>query len=34
VLSKEVLADRLRQVLYDPGNASSIPFVVDRARVR
>ncbi len=31
MLSKEVFVDRLRQVLYDPQNASSIPYVVERA---
>jgi pimeloyl-ACP methyl ester carboxylesterase len=31
LLSKEVFVDRLRQVLYDPENASSIPYVVERA---
>jgi pimeloyl-ACP methyl ester carboxylesterase len=30
-LSKEVFADRLRQTLYDPENAASIPYVVERA---
>ena len=31
LLSKEVFVDRLRQVLYDPENAASVPFVVERA---
>jgi pimeloyl-ACP methyl ester carboxylesterase len=31
LLSKEVFVDRLRQVLYDPDNAASIPYVVERA---
>jgi pimeloyl-ACP methyl ester carboxylesterase len=30
-LSKEVFVDRFRQTLYDPGNAASIPYVVERA---
>ncbi len=31
LLSKEVFADRLRQVLYDPQNAASVPYVIERA---
>ena len=30
-LSKEVLADTLRHVLYDPDGASYLPYIVDRA---
>ncbi len=30
-LSKEVFADRLRQVLYYPGTAAYAPFIIDRA---
>ncbi|MDB5040674.1 MAG: alpha/beta hydrolase [Candidatus Eremiobacteraeota bacterium] len=30
-LSKEVFVDRLRNTLYDPQNAASIPYVVERA---
>ncbi len=30
-ISKEVLVDRLRQALYDPENAASVPFVIERA---
>lgn len=30
-LWKEVFVDRLRQALYDPQNAASIPYVVERA---
>ncbi|MDP9017938.1 MAG: alpha/beta hydrolase [Candidatus Eremiobacteraeota bacterium] len=30
-LSKEVFVDHLRQVLYDPGSASSVPFIIERA---
>ena len=30
-LSKDVFVDQMRHVLYDPGAAAAIPFVVDRA---
>jgi pimeloyl-ACP methyl ester carboxylesterase len=30
-LSKEVFADHLRQLLYDPGNAAYIPYITERA---
>ncbi len=30
-LSKEVFADRLRQLLYDPEGAAYAPFIIDRA---
>ncbi len=30
-LSKEVFVDRLRQVLYVPQNAASVPYVIERA---
>lgn len=30
-LSKEVLVDRLRQAMYDPQNAATIPYAVERA---
>jgi pimeloyl-ACP methyl ester carboxylesterase len=33
-LSKEVFAERLRQLLYDPETASYLPFIVERAYAR
>ena len=30
-LSKDVFVDQMRHVLYDPGAAAAIPFVIDRA---
>lgn len=30
-LSKEVFADRLRQLLYDPAGAAYVPFIIERA---